>query len=106
MEYKVYLTQDAYSDLSDLYQYISETDSEESAEYVLSAIEKTFSKLAELPERGHYPRELKELGIKDYREVLFKPYRVIYRIIKKRVYVYCIVDARRDLNDLLSNRLL
>ena len=106
MEYKVYLTQDAYSDLKDIYQYIFDTDSEYNAEYVLSEIENIFSNLSELPERGHYPRELKELGIKDYREVLFKPYRIIYRIIKKRVYVYCIVDARRDLNDLLSNRLL
>ncbi|VAW96560.1 hypothetical protein MNBD_GAMMA21-1051 [hydrothermal vent metagenome] len=106
MEYKVYLTQDAYSDLSDLYNYILEVDSEENADYVLSKIESTFSRLAELPERGHYPRELKELGIKDYREVLFKPYRIIYRVIKKHIYIYCIADARRDLNDLLSKRLL
>ena len=106
MDYKVYLTQDAYDDLNDIYQYIRATDSNANADYVLDKIETTFVKLSQFPERGHYPHELKELGIKEYREVLFKPYRIIYRIISKKVYIYCIVDARRDLNDLLSARLL
>ena len=62
--------------------------------------------LTELPERGVYPRELISLGIRDYREIFFKPYRIIYRILNKTVYAYLIVDGRRDMQTLLQNRLL
>ncbi len=105
MTYQVYLTRDAYNDLADIYDYIHEYDSVENADYVLDQIEKRFTKLAALPERGHYPHELKLLGIKEYREILFKPYRIIYRIQGKCVYVYCIVDARRELSPYLTKRL-
>ena len=44
--------------------------------------------------------------MREYREIFFKPYRIIYRIQAKRVYVYLIVDGRRDMRTLLSRRLL
>jgi len=46
------------------------------------------------------------LGIREYRQSLFKPYRVIYRVIGQRVYIYLIVDGRRDMQALLARRLL
>jgi toxin ParE1/3/4 len=46
------------------------------------------------------------LGIRDYRETFFKPYRIIYRVEGKRVYVYLIADGRRDMQSLLERRLL
>ena len=46
------------------------------------------------------------MGIKDYREVYFKPYRVIYRVLGTKVYVYLIVDGRRDMQTLLTRRLI
>jgi predicted amidohydrolase len=46
------------------------------------------------------------LGIRDYRQTFLKPYRVIYRIVGQRVYVYLIVDGRRDMEALLARRLL
>lgn len=106
MSYQVYLTQDAYNDLKDIYDYIEEHDSPNSAEYVLNNSENKFNNLSESPERGNYPAELKILGIREYRQVLFKPYRIIYRIIARRVYIYAIVDGRRDLHELLNRRLL
>jgi toxin ParE1/3/4 len=59
-----------------------------------------------LPERGSYPKELLALGIKEYRQTFFKPYRAIYRIVGRRVYVYLIADGRRDMQSLLARRLL
>jgi toxin ParE1/3/4 len=38
--------------------------------------------------------------------VFFKPYRLIYRIIRTEVVVYLIADGRRDIQTLLSQRLL
>jgi toxin ParE1/3/4 len=46
------------------------------------------------------------LGIREYREVFFKPYRIIYRVMDKNVYVLLIVDGRRDMQSLLQRRLL
>ena len=106
MAFTVLLTKDASTDLEDLYTYISEHDSPSQAEYVLDQIEKSFLSLTELPERGVYPKELSSLGIRDYREIIFKPYRIIYKIVGENVYVYLIVDGRRDMQTLLQRRLL
>lgn len=62
--------------------------------------------MATFPERGSHPKELLTLGIREYRQVFFKPYRLIYRVIDKRVYIYLITDARRDMQTLLTQRLL
>lgn len=104
--FEVLLTGDAGSDLEALYDYIAAHDSAAKAEYVLDRIEKVIDELATLPERGSHPKELLALGVRDYRQAFFKPYRVIYRVIDDRVYVYLIVDGRRDMQALLQRRLL
>ncbi|UCC54312.1 MAG: type II toxin-antitoxin system RelE/ParE family toxin [Anaerolineaceae bacterium] len=106
MPFAVLLTNDAARDLNELYDYITEHDSARKADYVLEQIEKTFSTLSEFPERGVYPKELLKLGIREYREIFFKPYRIIYRIMDKNIYVLLIVDGRRDMQSLLQRRLL
>jgi toxin ParE1/3/4 len=106
MPFKVWLTHDALCDLNGLYDYIALHDSPQKADFVLEQIEKAFCKLSEFPEREAYPRELLELGIHEYREIFFKPYRIIYRVIAKNIYVLLIVDGRRDLQPLLQRRLL
>ena len=62
--------------------------------------------LSSYPERGSYPRELLALGIREYRQSFFKPYRIIYRVIGKQAIVYVIADGRRDMQALLGRRLL
>lgn len=52
------------------------------------------------------PRELSALGIREYRQLFFKPYRVIYRVLDGRVIIYLIADGRRDMESLLARRLL
>ncbi|MFL0799706.1 MAG: type II toxin-antitoxin system RelE/ParE family toxin [Agarilytica sp.] len=106
MRYQVFLTGDAAHDLEDLYDYIESHDAPEKAEYVLDKIEETFSSLADNPERGAYPNELLVVGLREYREIYFKSYRIIYRIIAKHVYVMVIADGRRDMQSLLLRRLL
>ena len=62
--------------------------------------------LTRFPERGSYPRELLALGIKEYRQTAFKPYRVIYRVVGSQVVIHLIVDGRRDMQSVLARRLL
>jgi len=106
MPVKVLLSNDAARDLDELYDYIALHDAPRKADYVLEQIEKAFSKLSEFPERGAYPKELLAIGIREYREIFFKPYRIICRVIDKNVYVLLIVDGRRDMQSLLQRRLL
>ena len=62
--------------------------------------------LSRFPERGSHPKELVSLGIKEYRQTVFKPYRVIYRVADTKVIIYLIVDGRRDMQAVLARRLL
>ena len=58
------------------------------------------------PSGVHILKELLALGIREYREIFFKPYRMIYRVMDKNVYVLLIADGRRDMQTLLQRRLL
>lgn len=106
MRFDVVLTHDAERDLEELYDYISEADSRKSADYVLESLLEAADTLSIHPERGSAPQELRALGMHEYRQIFFKPYRVIYRISHKRVVVYLIADGRRDMQTLLSRRIL
>lgn len=104
--YEVLLTQGAAQDLESIYDYIVEFDSVANANRVLDQLMKVADKLAHFPERGSYPKELAALGIKEYRQAAFKPYRVIYRVLGGQVVIYLIVDGRRDMPSVLARRLL
>jgi toxin ParE1/3/4 len=106
MSYQVFLTDDAASDLEELYDYIEAYDTLEKADYVVDEIEEAFSSLSDNPERGAFAKELLAVGLREYREVYFKPYRIIYRIVAQHVYVMVIADGRRDMQILLQRRLL
>ena len=67
---------DAGNDLLDIYADIATHDSLEKGLYVVDKLEALCNTLAELPLRGHIPKELERVGVRNYREV-HKPYRVI-----------------------------
>ena len=104
--YEVLLTHGAEQDLASLHDYIAEFDCLANADYVLDQLLEVVEELARFPERGSYPKELAALGIREYRQAAFKPYRVIYRVVGSQVVIYLIVDGRRDLQSLLARRLL
>ncbi len=106
MSYKVLLTQGAERDLEAIYDYIAESDTRASADHVLDKLMEIAETLAAFPERGSHPRELLALGIREYRQAHFKPYRLIYRVSGKQVIVYIIADGRRDMQTLLMQRML
>ncbi len=101
----VFLTDDAKTDLQELYTFVANNDAPLKADQLLDKLEKLVDSLTQFPERGAVTKELRDLGIRDYREVYFKPYRVIYRVLGLNVYVYLIVDGRRDMQTLLLRRL-
>ncbi|MEW6657379.1 MAG: type II toxin-antitoxin system RelE/ParE family toxin [Thermodesulfobacteriota bacterium] len=106
MAFAVFLTDDAAHDLEDICDYINLHDIPGKMDHVLEQLKKAFNSLSENPHRGAYPKELLSIGIKEYREIFFKPYRIIYRVMDRNVYVLLIADGRRDMQTLLQRRLL
>ena len=101
----VFLTKDANSDLQEIYSYLKSNDAV-NCQHVMDSIEDAVQSLSSHPSRGSYPEELLELGIKEFREVYFKPYRIIYKVVSASVFVLVIADGRRDFSSLLQRRLL
>ena len=104
--YNVALTQDAEADLAAIYDYIAEYDCSENANYVLDELLKTAKNLSHFNEKCCIPKDLLDLGNRDYRQTLFKSYRLIYKIIDQQVVIFLITDGRRDMQALLTRRLL
>ncbi len=94
MYFSVLLTDDAGRDLEDVYDYIVLRDSRSKADYVLERIEKAFDNSSENPDRGVHPQVLIAFGLRDFRQLYFKPYRIVYRVMGHNVYVLLIVDGR------------
>ena len=105
-KFEVLLTEGAEQDLESIHEYISEFDCVANANYVLDELMAVLESLSKFPERGSYPKELVGLGIKEYRQTFFKPYRVIYRVTTSQVIIYLIADGRRDMQSVLARRLL
>jgi toxin ParE1/3/4 len=106
VKFTVTVTAEAERDLYEIYRYVATYDAPAKADRLLNNLEKTVAGLETVPRRGHVPPELERLGVREYREVFYKPYRVIYRIAGDMVSVYCVLDGRRDLPDLLQERML
>jgi len=106
MRYEVVFTQGAEQDLESIYDYIAEFDCVANANDVLDRLMGVVEELAQLPERGSYPKELVALGIKAYRQMAFKSYRVIYSVVGSQVVIVLIADGRRDMQSVLARRLL
>jgi toxin ParE1/3/4 len=104
--FEVLLTEGAERDLESIYDYVAEFGDQAGADYVLDRLADVVESLTRFPERGNHPKELAALGIKEYRQLWFKPYRVIYRLLGGRVVIYLIVDGRRDMQTVLARRLL
>lgn len=105
-KFEVLLTAGAEQDLEAIHDYIIEFDCIANADHVLDQLMEVVESLSRFPERGSYPKELVSLGIKEYRQTAFKPYRVIYRVLGKQVVIYLIADGRRDMQSVLARRLL
>ncbi|HUH85390.1 MAG TPA: type II toxin-antitoxin system RelE/ParE family toxin [Stellaceae bacterium] len=106
MRFAVFISEDAERDTIDIYDHISRRDSTANARRVLDAIDTACRGLSMSPERGNVPKELRAIGISEFRELHSGPYRAIYRTFGRRVVVYCVVDGRRDMESLLRRRLL
>ena len=104
-DYQVIWTKTAESDLLAILGYIMK-DSPLAAKEVFNKIKIKAENLALFPERGRVVSELFSQGIGFYREIIIVPWRVMYRIVDKTVFVLAVIDARRNVEDVLLERLI
>ena len=104
-KYKIIWTHVAEKDLKEIIEHIS-ADSPRNALRILKNIKKKASDLYTLPERGRIVPELQDQGISQYRELVIPPWRLIYRIAERKIFVLSVIDSRRNVEDVLLNRLI
>ncbi|MBU0472875.1 MAG: type II toxin-antitoxin system RelE/ParE family toxin [Bacteroidetes bacterium] len=105
-KYKVFIDTQAKQDLKEIFIYMAINDGSSLANKLLETLEEACYKLEEFPERGHIPQELKQTGINKYLEIHSNPYRIIYEIEKNIIYIHCVLDGRRDIQEILNERML
>jgi addiction module RelE/StbE family toxin len=105
VEYIVNITATAKKDLREIISYIGR-DNPRTALKILGKIEARINSLDHFPYRGGYVPELLKRNIKDYRQLLESPWRIIYKVDNDIVNVILIVDARRNVQDILIERLI
>lgn len=104
--FDVELTQGAEDDLEEIHAYLAENRSTEDADALLDEFISTIETLENFPARGAFPKELEALGIREFRQILLRQYRLIYRTAGTKVFILIIADGRRDVQALLERRLL
>jgi toxin ParE1/3/4 len=95
-KYQVNLTQHAQDDLEKIYYYIADDSIENAVNFVLQLENKVYS-LEDFPDRNPYIPENEFFGT-DYRHLIYKKYRIVYRMVEKSVYVLRIFHGARLLD--------
>jgi plasmid stabilization system protein ParE len=91
-------------DLKEIIEFIA-IDSPGNASKIFTKIKQSASSLYTSPERGRIVPELQDQGILTYRELIVPPWRIVYRISAKHIYVLSVLDSRRNVEDILLKRL-
>ena len=95
-KYNVYLTQHAQEDLEHAYSYIA-SDSIDNATLFITEIEKNIYTLEIFPFRNPLIPE-NEFFKTDYRHLIYKKYRTIYRVTENSVFILRIIHSVRLLD--------
>ena len=104
MPFKVHWAKIAEEDLTNIILYIAE-DSPTNARAIFEKIKEKASSLTQFPERGRVVPELQEQGLFLYRELIVAPWRIVFRISDKKVYILSVLDSRQNVEDILLKRL-
>ena len=104
-QFEVIWTKNAQFDLESIIEYIK-TDSLDIAKMIFFEIKKECENLHYFPQRKRVVPELQQIGILKYREIIYERWRIIFKIDNTKVYVLLVVDSRRNLEDILFQRLI
>jgi addiction module RelE/StbE family toxin len=103
--FKVLWANSAQDDLEQIIEYIK-IDNIDTAKNVFLALKSECNELHYFPEKFRVVPELQHINIHQFREIIYKRWRVVYKIIGANVHVLFVVDSSRNVEDLLLQRLL
>jgi toxin ParE1/3/4 len=106
MKHTVVVLPQAKDDLFDIFIYTAQHHAITQADAMLDGLEEKFISLSDNPQRGHAVPELKRIHVESFREIHYKPYRIIFQISDETVYIHAVLDGRRELQELLENRII
>jgi plasmid stabilization system protein ParE len=101
--YQVFWTDAAERDVATIADYLV-SQNPSAALTAWRRIQSSAERLASFPGRGRVVPELKRYGISTYRELIANPWRILYRIEDKKVYVIIVADVRRNFESILLGR--
>ena len=104
-KFEVLWTKSAEYDLELIIQYLK-LDSVSIAKEIFIELIKECENLYYFPQRKRVVPELAQIGIFKYREIIYKRWRVIFKIENEKVYILLVVDSSRNLEDILFQRLI
>jgi len=97
-------TRSAVEDLEEILEFLVSEAGPEVAHRTYEGIRTSISSLEKMPQRCRRVPELREIPSLEYRELLSGHYRMIFRIDGATVVLLGVLDARRDLEELLIQR--
>jgi plasmid stabilization system protein ParE len=106
MSFKVVILESAEYDLKELRDYIVKNFSLETWQNTYDKLKKAIRNLKIFPHAGAIPEEIEKLNLSQYRQIISGMNRIIYEVRQDTIYIHIIVDARRDMQPLLTRRLL
>ena len=105
MRYAVFMLQEAEQDLEAIFRHILGSGNPGAAKDMIRLIRKACDSLSQMPERGHVPPELTRTENYEYRQIIVKPYRIIYQVVESCVFIFGIIHGRRNVDEVLKQRL-
>ncbi len=103
--FEVIWTKNAELDLELIIEHIK-LNSIKIAKKIFIEIKQESNKLHTLPQRKRVVPEFQEIGIAKYREIIYKRWRIVYKIDDEKIYILIVVDSNRNLEDILFQRLI
>jgi toxin ParE1/3/4 len=86
---KIIWTQEALDRLTEIEDYISKDSPERASKFIAQLIEQTFP-LSAQPRLG---RTVPEIANPNVRELIFKKYRIVYRLYEERIEILTVFEG-------------
>ena len=105
MQYEVFLLENAIKDLEVIYRSLKQRASREVALREIEGLEAACASLFENPDPGSVPHELERINTFEFRQIIFKPFRIIYQVVENNVFVFGLLHGKRNIQDILRQRI-
>jgi toxin ParE1/3/4 len=105
MKFIINWTDFANQDLNDIIDYMIDNGDINNAKNIYLKIKERCVLLELNPNQGRIVPEFEKLSIIKYREIIVKPWRIIYKVEKNAIYILVVIDGRRNTEEILLEKI-